>query len=59
MKAGRIDMAHHFNNAQRALDDFVVFDEAIGKSVLRTKESETLIVVTADHSHGKFLFVLS
>ena len=48
---GRIDHAHHYNNAHRALDEFVEFDKAIGKGNSITSESDTLIVVTADHSH--------
>ena len=35
-------MAHHYNNARRALDDFVVFDNAIGKGLEKTNENETL-----------------
>lgn len=51
VEGGKIDHAHHESNAHRALDDFVVFDEAIGMGDYLTDESDTLIVVTADHSH--------
>jgi alkaline phosphatase len=44
-------MAHHDSNAKRALADFNVFDEAIGKADSMTSPDDTLIVVTADHSH--------
>ena len=57
-KGGRIDIAHHFNNAKRALGEFVALDNAVGKALEKTKESETLIVVTADHSHGSFCYFL-
>ena len=42
---------HHESKAQKALTDFVVFDEAIGAALHETDSSETLIVCTADHSH--------
>lgn len=51
VEGGRIDQAHHDNNARRALDDLVVFDNAIGKTVEMVSLEDTLIVVTADHSH--------
>ncbi len=51
VEAGRIDHAHHGGNAYRALTDAVAFAEAIQTAVDRTEEQETLIVVTADHSH--------
>lgn len=51
VEGGKIDHGHHISNAQRALNDYVVFDEAIGETLHMTRENETLIVVTADHSH--------
>ena len=48
---GSIDLAHHFNWAQKALVEGVEFDKAIGYAVDSTSEDDTLIVVTADHSH--------
>ena len=50
-KGGNIDLAHHAANARRALDDFVAFDEAIGRAKSLVNLDETLLVVTADHSH--------
>lgn len=44
-------MAHHKNWAQKALVEGVEFDKAIGHAVDSTSEDDTLIVVTADHSH--------
>jgi len=51
VEGGRIDHAHHANNGYRALTELVQFDEAIQRAVDLTAESDTLIVVTADHSH--------
>ena len=51
VEGGKIDLAHHDSVAKNALDDFVVFDNAIGKAKNITSSSETLITVTADHSH--------
>lgn len=51
IEAGRIDHAHHAGNAQRALLDTVELSRAVAKAVELTRESETLIIVTADHSH--------
>lgn len=51
VEGGKIDHAHHMSNAQRALNDYVVFDESVGAGLHLTRENETLIVVTADHSH--------
>ena len=47
----RIDHAHHDSTAQKALADTVAFDEAVKKAIDLTNDEETLIVVTADHSH--------
>ena len=46
----RIDMAHHDNNAFRALNDTLAFSEAIQKAVDMTADNDTLILVTSDHS---------
>jgi alkaline phosphatase len=51
VEAGRIDHAHHAGNAYRAMEDTVALDEAVATAVAKSKESETLILVTADHSH--------
>jgi alkaline phosphatase len=52
VEGGRIDHAHHQNLARKALQETVEFDRAIAHahSVLDVKD--TLIAVTADHSHG-------
>lgn len=51
VESGRIDHAHHAGNAQRALLDTVEFANAVKKAYEMTDPKETLIIVTADHSH--------
>ena len=51
VEGGRIDHAHHFGNAHRALQDTVAFSDAVQTAVDMLDMDETLIIVTADHSH--------
>ena len=51
VEGGRIDHAHHDTEAVRALDETIEFHKAIDLARKRTSESDTLIVVTSDHSH--------
>jgi len=51
VEGGRIDHAHHGGNAIRALEDTIAFDEAVKAALAVTDPRDTLIVVTADHSH--------
>ena len=51
VEAGRIDHANHEGNAYRALDDTVAMSRAVQAAVDMTSAHDTLIVVTADHSH--------
>jgi alkaline phosphatase len=51
VEAGRIDHAHHATNPKRALHDTVEFAKAIRVAYENTDPSDTLIIVTADHSH--------
>ena len=51
VEGGHIDLAHHYNEARRALDETLEFDKAIETAARLTNEEETLIVVTADHAH--------
>lgn len=51
VEAGRIDHAHHASNAYRALTDTIAMADAVAVAAAMTKPSETLIIVTADHSH--------
>jgi len=51
VESGRIDHAHHAGNAYRALQDTEEFAKAVQAAVANTNPDETLILVTADHSH--------
>lgn len=51
VEGGMIDQAHHANYAQMALDETVQFSKAIEYAKNNTNEEDTLLVVTADHSH--------
>lgn len=51
VESGRIDHAHHAGNAANALHDTVEFAAAIEAAAKRTSAEDTLILVTADHSH--------
>ena len=55
IEGGRIDHAHHAGNARRALIETIEFSNAIRRTVEMLRAAgqldETLIVVTADHSH--------
>ncbi|MDO9522028.1 MAG: alkaline phosphatase [Pseudohongiella sp.] len=52
VEAGRIDHAHHAGNAFRALDDTRELSDAVLAAIELTNEQDTLIIVTADHSHS-------
>ncbi|MBL8908410.1 MAG: alkaline phosphatase [Rhizobiales bacterium] len=52
VEGGRIDHAHHNGNAARALEDTLAFDQAVKTALEKTKREDTLIIVTADHSHA-------
>ena len=52
VEGGRIDHAHHEGNAFRALHDGIAFAEAVGVADEMTHPDDTLIIVTADHSHA-------
>jgi alkaline phosphatase len=51
VEGGRIDHAHHLGNAYRALVETVELSNAVRTAVELVSLRETLIVVTADHSH--------
>lgn len=51
VEGARIDMAHHDNYAHIALDETREFSKAIEIARSLTNLNDTLIVVTADHSH--------
>jgi alkaline phosphatase len=51
VEGGRIDHAHHFGNAYRALTDTIALSDAVRAAIAMVDLDETLVVVTADHSH--------
>lgn len=51
VEAGRIDHAHHAGNAARALEDTVALNDAVKEAMSKVNLNDTLIIVTADHSH--------
>ncbi len=51
IEAGRIDHGHHGGNANAALNDTVALSSAVKKALELVDTEETLILVTADHSH--------
>ncbi|KAM9761912.1 alkaline phosphatase, intestinal, tandem duplicate 1 isoform 1-T1 [Menidia menidia] len=51
VEGGRIDHGHHDGIAKLALTETVMFDRAIQRAAELTRETDTLTVVTADHSH--------
>ncbi|KAL8188209.1 UNVERIFIED_CONTAM: hypothetical protein K2H54_063079 [Gekko kuhli] len=48
---GKIDHGHHQGKAKQALMEAVMLDRAVERAGELTDASETLMVVTADHSH--------
>lgn len=51
VEGGRIDHGHHAGNAYNALHDAVEFAKAVQVAMDKTDAKDTLIIVTADHSH--------
>lgn len=51
VEAGRIDHAHHAGNAANALHDTAELSDAVAAAMAKVDPEETLILVTADHSH--------
>ena len=51
VEAGRIDHAHHQTNAYRALSETQELARAVALADEMTNDDDTLILVTADHSH--------
>jgi len=52
VEGGRIDHAHQENYAQFALVETLEFDKAIAAAVSIMDRKQTIIIVTADHSHS-------
>ncbi|XP_035443527.2 membrane-bound alkaline phosphatase isoform X1 [Spodoptera frugiperda] len=51
VEGGRIDHAHHRNWVELALDETLEMDKAVARAAELLSEDDSLIVVTADHSH--------
>ena len=51
VEGGRIDHAHHASNPYRALSDAQQFSRAVAAVLANVDLNETLVLVTADHSH--------
>jgi alkaline phosphatase len=51
VEGARIDHANHYGNAFRALDETIALSEAVRTAAELTSADDTLILVTADHSH--------
>lgn len=51
VEGGRIDHASHAGNAYRTFKDTVALSDAVRTAMKKVDMRETLIVVTADHSH--------
>jgi len=52
IEGGRVDHANHEGNLHRVLTDGVAFAEAVQMAMDMTDDSDTLIIVTADHEHA-------
>ena len=52
VEGGRIDHAHHQNQAKKALIETVELENAVKAAMEMTQIEETLLIVTADHSHS-------
>lgn len=52
VEGGKIDLAHHANYAKMALVELSDFEDAIQVAFRELKMKETLLIVTADHSHA-------
>jgi alkaline phosphatase len=51
VEGGRIDHAHHLGNAYRALLETVELSNAVRAAQALVDPTDTLLIVTADHSH--------
>lgn len=51
VEGGKIDSAHHGNLAQLALDETAELSKAVAVAKSMLSDDDTLIVLTADHSH--------
>lgn len=52
VEGGRIDHAHHAGNAFRALSDTIELSNAVRTALAKVDLRDTLLIITADHSHA-------
>ncbi|AUH35157.1 alkaline phosphatase [Paracoccus tegillarcae] len=52
IESGRVDHANHAGNLHRTVTDGAAFADAIAMALSMVDTAETLIIVTADHSHA-------
>lgn len=52
VEGGRIDMAHHYNLARHAMEETLSMEAALAAALAMVNIKETLVIVTADHSHA-------
>ena len=54
MLGARIDHAHHGNSAKQAISETLALEKAVAAALktIGERSEETLVIVTADHSHG-------
>jgi len=52
VESGRIDHANHAGNLFRTVTEGEAYQEAVAWALSNTDEEETLLISTADHSHG-------
>ncbi|KAK3609264.1 hypothetical protein CHS0354_006189 [Potamilus streckersoni] len=52
VEGARIDHAHHDSLAKKALHEVLAMEDAVKVAMEMTDQQDTLIIVTADHSHA-------
>jgi len=52
VEGGRIDHGHHENKAKMAMEETLALEKAVETALEMTDRDDTLIIVTADHSHA-------
>lgn len=52
VEGGLIDFAHHRGHAAQALRETARFSDAVNATLSLVDTSNTLIIVTSDHSHS-------
>ncbi|XP_067948790.1 alkaline phosphatase-like [Watersipora subatra] len=52
IEGANIDLGHHENRARMALEEGLAFEDAVSTVVNMTSTNDTLVIVSADHSHA-------